>query len=162
MSSPKNFVFTVYDPATGLPKSGIVGQLSFRTYVDETGSNVTPPSISAIGGGSGGYQFTPVFPADHGLYFEIQVAGGYLPLIVSGYLDPRDYALDTLPSIATDVTSLKNHQQGSWEIPTSGPDANRMVFYDLLGNVLDKYDLKHTDDTPWVPPAGANTKRIKV
>jgi hypothetical protein len=161
MSSPKNFAFTVYDPATGLPKNGIVGQLSFITYVDDTGVNVTPPAISAVAGG--GYQFTPTFPTDHGIYFEIAVAGGYMPLVVPGYLRPEDYAVDSIAGMVADIASLKDFQQGSWEIPTTGPDANRIVFKALDGvTVVGRYDLKHADDTAWVPPAAANTKRVKV
>jgi hypothetical protein len=158
MSSPKNFVFTVLDPATGLPKTGL--SLSFVTYKDETGANVSPPSISNITG-SGGYAFTPVFPTNHGIYFEINT--GNVPTIVSGYLRPEDYASDSIPDLAASLTTLLSFHQGTWIIQTAGPDANRIVYYAEDGvTVLAKFDLKHADGTAWSPVAGANTQRVKV
>lgn len=159
MASPKIFAFIVYDATTGIPKTGAAGSFTFETYKTEAGVNQTPPSIVEIGGG--GYYFTPTFVTDHGIFFVLNTAN--LPLRISGYLRPEDYNADDIPSLETNVTNVMQYQQGSWTIATTGPDANRMIFYAPDGiTVLQKYDLQQTDGSTWVLPAGANAKRVKV
>jgi hypothetical protein len=158
MSSPKNFCFTVYDATTGAPKSGVAGSMTFAVYKDSGGNNLTPPTITALGGG--GYAFVPTFPTNAGIYFEINT--GNVPIYITGYLRPEDFNVDSIPDILVDTGALRDDTEGSWIIQTTGPDANRMVIYDRNGNVLRKFDLKHADGTPWVPPAGANTQRVLV
>jgi hypothetical protein len=159
MSSPKIFAFVIYDATTGLPKTGAAGSMTFEAYKTEAGVNVTPPTIVEIGGG--GYYFMPVFNVDHGIFFVLNTAN--LPLRISGYLRPEDYATDDLPAAITNVQAIKDYQQGTWVIQTTGPDINRMVFYAPDGiTAIAKYDLQQTDGSAWVAPAGTNTKRVKV
>jgi hypothetical protein len=156
MASPQIFAFTVYDPSTGTPKTGAAGTMTFTVYRDETGANVTPPTIVEIGGG--GYYFTPAFTTGHGIFFVITT--GIVPAYVTGYLRPEDFNGDTLTAINANVTSLLNFQQGSWQIVTTGADAGKLVIYQPDGvTPLIKFALKHTDGSSWTAPTGANTTR---
>jgi hypothetical protein len=145
MASPKILTFAVFNTTTGVPQSGLAGSLVFASYKDDTGANLTQPSFVEIGS-SGIYYFLPVFTANRGIAFMI--ATGANPAYVSGYLRPEDFNIDnadaTTSSVATavgnvltalataqtDLTLIKKLQTNKWEIKVTGPDANRMIFYD--------------------------------
>ncbi len=141
-ASPHFLVFMVYDSGTGLPKAGALGSLAFVTYKDETGSNITTPTLVEIGGGL--YGFIPNYTAGHGAAFVIST--GNNPAYVYGFTRPEDWYIDN-----TDwpTSNLKEFQQGSWEIKTTGPDANKMIFYGTDGvTVLHKFALTDQSGNP--------------
>lgn len=119
MASPTPEVFAVYDNS-GNPLTGVAAGMSFSYYGTEAGVAVLPqPAISEIGT-SGIYKFTPgAIPSGHGLAYILVT--GHQPAYVTRYVRPEDYAADT-------VIDLKNLLFGTWEIKTTGPDANKMVF----------------------------------
>jgi hypothetical protein len=130
--SPKIVVFFLYDSTTGAPLAGQTP--TFSTYKDDTGTNLTQPVISEIGGGA--YKFTPTFPSGRGIAFAISSgSANALPAYQVGYLRPEDYFVD-------DIAILKQIETGKWQIHTSGPEANRLVIYDADGTtVLYRFDL---------------------
>lgn len=148
MSSPKNFVFFLYDASTGAPLAGQTP--TFSTYKDTTGANVSQPSITDLGGGA--YSFVPVFPTDRGLAFVVN-GGSASPPYQGGFLRPEDYNVDIL-------TLLQKYEEGRWKIFTTGADVNRLVIYDTDGTTpLIKFDLKDAAGSPtFVNPF----ERVKV
>lgn len=144
--SPKICVFFLYNASTGAPAAGETPV--FSTYKDDTGSNVSQPTISEIGGGA--YKFTPAFPTGKGLAFVISSGSTALPLYQHGFLRPEDYFVD-------DIAVLKQIAAGKWQIHTTGGDANRLVLYDDDGTtVLYKFDLA---DDAGDPTTGSVFKR---
>jgi hypothetical protein len=144
MASPKIISFMVFNGA-GAPLAGVAGSLSFSSYKDETGANLSQPTIVEIGGGA--YYFTPVYTANHGISYVINT-GANNPLYVAGYTRPEDFntdnidasvssvlsaiaAIDTaLGTAQADITFIRKLKANKWAIYATGPDANRMVFYD--------------------------------
>lgn len=54
--------------------------------------------------------------------------------------------VDTLQA---DVSEMLQIEEGRWKIHTTGPDANRLVFYEADGTtVLKKFDLKDSSGNP--------------
>lgn len=138
MASPKILVFALFRASDGTPFTGQTP--TFSNYTDETGSAVTPPAISEIGGGL--YKFTPVFPTDHGIAFVIDAGASAASRYVYGYLRPEDYYLDK-------ILDLQDEVLGKWEVVTSGLDANRLVLYRQDGTtVLVKFDLTDNSGSP--------------
>lgn len=133
MTSPRIVAFFLYDETTGTPLTGAVPV--FDTYKDDTGTNLTAPAITEIGGGA--YKFTPVFPTNKGIVYVIDGTAGSTPRRQSAFLRPEDYNLDV-------ITDLQDEMLGEWKIFTSGPDANRMVLYRIDGSVLKKFDLQNS------------------
>jgi len=144
MSSPQIVTFNVYNATTGAPLTGAALSLSFITYKDETGANISPtPTIVEIGGGA--YYFTPSFPSQsHGICYVIST--GANPSYITGYLRPEDFNGDLISTLATasavaslatalasaqvDITTIRKLSTNRWEIVTSGANVNEMVFYD--------------------------------
>lgn len=137
MASPKLITFLVLNPSTGVPITGIVGSLSFATYKDETGANLPQPTFVEIGGGL--YYFIPSYTTNHGIAYVISTSN--TPSYFAGYTRPEDWntdnidgsvaaVLSAISAIAADVTLIKKLEKNKWAIVTSGPDANKMVFYD--------------------------------
>lgn len=118
MAAPTPEVFLVLSLTTSLPLTGATPTFSY--YAKETGSTVSQPSISEIGGGL--YKFTPVFAdTTHGICYVIATGGN--PAYVTRYMRPTDYATDLLP----DISAI---EKGAWEIKQSGPNANKLLIYD--------------------------------
>lgn len=141
MASPKIEVLFVYNSSTGAPLTGQT--LTFDTYKNDLGTNVSQPSITEIGGGA--YKFTPVFadPA-RGIVYVINTGSGATPARLARFMRPEDWNTD-------DITLLKKYQEGRWKIFTTGPDANRLVLYDDDEvTVLFKFDLKDSAGAPAV------------
>ncbi len=137
-NSPKNMAFFLYIESTGAPKTGATP--TFTTYKDMDGNNLSQPGITEIGGGA--YEFTPVFPAETGIVAVIDGGAGNSPRYQSVALRPEDYNVDLL-------TDLTDEAFGTWEIPTTGPDANRLIFYRADGvTVLQKFDLFDENGDP--------------
>lgn len=145
MASPTTEVFFVYDLTTGSPLTGAVGSMSFSTYKDETGSNLSQPSIREIGGGA--YGFDPVFASpSHGVVYVVSTGASGNPSHVARYARPEDYYTDT---IYTTVRDLQQFQEGRWKIFTTGPEANRMLVYDVDGTtVLKRFTLRDASGNP--------------
>lgn len=104
MASPKLEVFFLYNASTGAPLTGATP--AFTTYKDETGTNVTQPSISELAGGA--YAFTPSFPsASHGIFYVVDGGATAAPRYAGRYMRPEDWNGDGVPAIQTDTTTLK-------------------------------------------------------
>ena len=151
MASPHEIAFVVYNADTGAPVTGGAGSMSFTTYKDETGTNLAHPTIVEVGGGV--YKFTPSFIANHSICYIVYTGSNTTPLYYSGFVRPEDFNIDNIdvPSstIAADVSILKTIETGKWKIFTSGPDANRLVLYDVDETTpLYKFDLADSVGTP--------------
>lgn len=127
-------VFFVKSTATNLPLTGAAGTMAFETYVNDLGAAVTPPSIVELGGGL--YGFTPVFAsAIRGIAYVVTTTALGNPDRVYRYMRPEDWNPDK-------IDTLMQIEVGKWEIKTTGPDANRLIFYDTDGTTeLYKFDL---------------------
>lgn len=143
MASPKAEVFFLYDPATGGPKTGVT--VTFDTYKDTSGSNVSQPSITEIGGGA--YMFVPVFAdLSKGIVYVVNAGSTAAPQRQARYMRPEDWNTDNSD---WSVANLKEWQQGSWEIKTSGGDANKLIIYGTDGvTVLHKFPLTDAAGNP--------------
>ncbi len=141
MGSPTTEIFFVFNISTGAVLTGAAAGMSFDTYKDETGSNLSQPLISEIGGGA--YGFTPVFASpSHGIVYVLNTGTSGNPQKLSRYIRPEDYAADNISTVLTAVQQIQAFSEGKWKIFTTGPDANRLVVYDTDGTtVLKKYDL---------------------
>lgn len=143
-ASPHYIVFLVTDLATGAPKAGALGSLSFLTYKDDLGGSPATPTLVEFGGGL--YGFIPNYTAGHGVGFVIQTLN--TPAYVYGFTRPEDWYIDN-----TDwpISNLKEWQQGTWQIVTTGPDTNKMIFYGTDGvTVLHKFSLLDQNGNPTV------------
>lgn len=141
MASPKLEVFFLFNQTTGAPKTG-QGGISFSCYKNSNGADLTPPTISEIGGGA--YGFIPTLPSDAslGLVYVINTGSGVMPTHVTRYVRPEDYTTDEIPLI-------KAVSIGKWQVFTDGDDANRLVLYDLDGTtVIARFDLKDDEGNP--------------
>lgn len=168
MASPKIVVFTVYNSSSGAPLSGQAGSITFTSYTDDLGSSLSQPSITEIGT-TGSYKFTPTFTTNRGINAIINTGSGANPQYYSLYLRPEDYNIDNLDAAVTtrasataltavadqittlqaDVTILKTIETGKWTVVTSGPDANRLVLYDVDGTTpLYKFNLTDQSGVP--------------
>lgn len=136
MASPKIEVIFLYDASTGSPLTGAT--ITFDTYKNDAGTNVSQPSITEIGGGA--YKFTPVFAdEDRGIVYVANAGSTATPQRVARYMRPEDWITD-------DIGTLTKYAEGRWKIHTTGMDANRIVFYDTDGTtVFAKFDLKDQD-----------------
>lgn len=83
------FVFSVYNPTTGAPIVGVAGSMSFLTFKDDLGNNVSAPTIVEVGGGL--YKFTPAFAIGRAQCFVIS-AGSNLPQFLAGSVRPEDFS----------------------------------------------------------------------
>lgn len=150
MASPKIEVIFVYNETTGSPVTGAT--FTFETYKDNTGANISPPSITEIGGGA--YAFTPSFTTDKGIVYILRAdTSNVTPKRVSRYMRPEDWNTDNsdIPTstIESKIDELLQISKGKWEIKTSGPDANRLIFYESDGvTVIQKFDLKDSSGAP--------------
>jgi hypothetical protein len=137
MASPQIFTFFLFDETTGAPFPGQAP--AFDSYNDDTGTPVTPPTITDTGAGA--YTFTPVFPVDKGLAFVINGGAGTSPRYQAGFLRPEEFYVDL-------ILDLNDVAFGKWEIKTAGPDNNRLILYRPDGSVLKKFDLTDVSATP--------------
>ncbi|NDD85136.1 hypothetical protein EBZ38_12805 [bacterium] len=150
MASPKIEVIFLYNEITGSPITG--ASFTFETYKDNTGANITPPSITEIGGGA--YSFTPSFTTDKGIVYVLRAdTSGATPKRVSRYMRPEDWNTDNsdIPTSTVNdaVSELISIAKGKWEIKTTGPDANRLILYDIDGvTVIKKFNLKDSSGNP--------------
>ncbi len=88
MASPQIVVFALFNSA----QAPLAGQSpTFATYKDETGTNLSQPTISEIGGGF--YKFTPVLIAGHGIAYMIDGGALATPQYQYNYLRPEDFYL---------------------------------------------------------------------
>lgn len=156
MASPKIEVIFLYNETTGSPVTGAT--LTFETYKDNTGANVTPPSVTEIGGGA--YSFTPTFTANKGIVYVLRTdTSGATPKRMARYMRPEDWNTDNsdvpTSTVNDTVAELLVIAKGKWEIKTTGPDANRLILYAADGTtVIQKFDLKDsigaaTSTTPY-------------
>lgn len=143
MASPHLKTFAVYNPSTGAPLAGVLGSLSFVVYKDDLGVNVTPPSITEIGGGL--YAFTPALSASPlRAVAWIITTGGNLPAYVDGAARPEDWNEDLVQDVS-DILLGKN------QIVTVGGDANKLVLYRPDGvTVIKKFALTDASGSPSV------------
>ena len=139
MSSPKIVTFALFNITTGAPLTGQAPSMSFTTYKNETGTDLTPPAIVEIGNGL--YYFTPIFTAGHGIAYILNTGSGANPTGLSGYLRPEDFNTDNIDvasstlqtaiaNVASIVAILRQVAIGKAQLFTTGPDANKIVFYD--------------------------------
>ncbi len=136
-------IFFVKSVADNLPLVGAVVDFAFETYVNDGGDPVSPPAIIELGGGL--YGFTPIFAdTTRGIAYVITTSVLGNPDRVYRYMRPEDWNPDLLET-------LLQIEVGKWEIKTTGPDANRLIFYDVDGTtVLYKFDLKDSVGSPTV------------
>jgi hypothetical protein len=128
MPSPQIVQFTLIDPSTFAPVTGAVP--TFVTYKDETGTNLSQPTIHEVGGGA--YYFTPVFTLDHTIHYLINPNASSQPVRVAGMVRPEDFA-----------------QEGQWRIFNTGGNTNQLWYYAADNTtVLAKYDLFDFDGNP--------------
>lgn len=145
MASPKLEVVTFYDN-TGAPLTGLTP--TFTTYVDDGGSTVSQPSISAIAGG--GYKFTPAFadPAK-GIFYVLDGGATAYPRYYSRYMRAEDWYADGIPDLQVDTTRLRKYNENRKQIVTTGTDANREIVYDDDDvTALQKFDLYDRTGSP--------------
>src|SRR6185436_21089237 len=95
--SPQKIVFAIYDSAN-VPKTGATPV--FDTYKDDSGANLSQPTINEIGGGL--YSFNPTFPINKDIAYIINT--GFNPMRYSGYARAEDFANGTF--IATGAVSV--------------------------------------------------------
>jgi hypothetical protein len=102
MASPKSEVFFLYDASTGAPAIGVTG-MSFDTYKNDLGADISNPTISEIGGGA--YKFTPVFASpDRGLAYVLNTNSVLVsPTRVARYMRPEDWNLDQITDISSSL-----------------------------------------------------------
>ena len=149
MSSPTTETFFVYDLTTGAPKTGAAAGMSFDTYKNDQGTDLSQPTIFEIGGGV--YGFNPTFTAGRGIAYVLNTGTGGNPAKLNRYMRPEDYNTDAIPTIQTIVQNIKDYDQGKWQIFATGPNANQMWFYASDGvTVLAKYNLLDADGNPTV------------
>lgn len=142
MASSKDIVFFIYDSNTGAPLAGQTANLSFATYSDTSGGALTNPAITEIGGGA--YKFTITFPISGlGVVYVLACSSvNATPSYQHGFVRPEEFYIDN-------IATLMSINQGRWKIHTSGPDANRLVYYADDGiTVLKKFDLFDADGNP--------------
>lgn len=102
MASPKLEVVAFYDSA-GNPLIGLTP--TFSSYLDSSGNAVSPPAISALGGGM--YHFTPVFvDPTKGIAYIIYGGATAFPPYAFRYMRPEDWVTDNLPSDPADQSLL--------------------------------------------------------
>jgi hypothetical protein len=133
MPSPKIEVFFLYNATTQAPLTGATP--TFDTYRDDLGTVLTPPAITEIGGGA--YKFTPDITTNpnRGIVYIVDGGVSASPRRVSRFVRPEDFAPDLLPD-------MYDMDFGKWQIHTSGPDINRMVFTRPDGTtILKKFNL---------------------
>jgi hypothetical protein len=122
--------------AAGTPVTGGAAGMSFEVYKDDTGTNVTAPSIVEIAGGL--YKFVPNLSASpsRGIVYVLNTGAGRLPARYWRYIRPEDWSDDTVVTLRKTLTNRS-------KIHTTGPEANRLVIYDDDGTtVLLRFDLK--------------------
>ena len=148
MATPTPEIFFVFDAITGAPKAGLVGTLTFSSYKDEAGSDITPPTFTQIAAGI--YKFTPSFanPGVHGIVYLINCGAGSNPPYIGRYMRSEDYAADTVPTIGSQVQDVYDSNFGEHSVNTSGPDANKLVVKRPNSSVLVKFDLFDKDNNP--------------
>lgn len=150
MASPKLEAFAIFNLSTGAPMTGQAGSMSFLTYKDDTGVNVTPvPTIVEIGGGW--YGFLPSFPANpnKGVVYTVDTGPNANPTKVTRYMRPEDYNADAIPTIQALAERIRDFGEGKWEIATTGPNANHFIVYAADGvTVLRKYQLLDASGLP--------------
>jgi hypothetical protein len=149
MASPRYEVFFAYDLATGVPLTGAAGGMSFDTYKDETGTNLSQPAITEIGGGA--YKFLPTFAStSHGVVYVLNLGTGAAPARVARYARNEDFASE----------DGLQFQMARCKIFVSGGDANRLVVYQPDGTTpLMKFDLK---DQLGAPTYSSPFERVPV
>lgn len=143
MASPRAEVLFFYDSVAGTPKTGLT--LTFSTYKDTSGTNLSQPTFTEIGGGA--YMFTPTF-ADptKGIVYVVNGGATAVPQYQARYMRPEDWNTDNSD---WSVANLKEWAQGSWQIQTTGPDANKLIIYGTDGvTVLHKFALTDQNGNP--------------
>lgn len=139
MSSPKIEVFFFYD-FDGVPLTGLTP--TFDTYKDNTGTNLTQPSITEIGGGA--YKFTPdISNPAIGIAYIVNGGSTANPQRIARFIRPEDYSLEDL------ISDLYQEGFGKWEIFTSGPNVNTLIMYKADGTtVLKQFNLFNSAGSP--------------
>lgn len=99
MASPRVFGFALYSNIDGSPLAGQTP--TFLVYCDETGTDITPPSIIEVKGGM--YYFVPTFRTNHALVFLIDGGVNALSRYDSQVMRPEDYDVDLIAPIDTAV-----------------------------------------------------------
>ncbi len=98
--------------------------MSFTYYKKTDGAtstDVTPPSIIELGGGA--YSFTPVFADEtKGIFYTLNTGTNANPPNVNRFMRPEDW-------ISDDIQTLIDIETGKWQVFTSGPNVNKMIFY---------------------------------
>lgn len=123
MATPNPEVLFVYDGATGAPYTGLATALSFTTYKDDTGANVTPPTITKVTDGI--FKFTPVF-SGHAIYYIVST--GQAPLYLARYMRPEEANTDSIPTILSTIQQMQQFEQGRWKMVS-----NQLIVYESDG-----------------------------
>jgi hypothetical protein len=142
MASPKYEAFALFNQTTGAPLTGQASLMSFLTYKDTSGTNLSQPTIVEIGGGW--YGFIPTLPVDtsKGIVYILDTGTNGNPTQVSRYIRQEDYYTDVLQDLA-------QFEMGNWEVVTTGPNTNHFVVYAQDGTtVLKKFLLKDKNGNP--------------
>lgn len=122
--------------------------MSFLTYRDDGGTEISPPTIAELGGGW--YGFLPTFSSSsRSLMYIIDGGPNANPAKLARYMRPEDWNSDYVPAVQQLAQSIKDHEQGRWEIPILGPNANCFIVYAPDGvTVLRKYHLLDAGGVP--------------
>jgi hypothetical protein len=137
--SPRIEVFAAFDGTTGDPLTGLTP--AFTYYADDQNNAQSQPAITEIGGGL--YMFTPAFSdAARGIVYVVDLGTSSNPRYYWRYVRNEDYDTDKLKT-------LLQIEAGKWQIHTTGPYENQLVFYDEDGTtVLYAFDLKDAAGGP--------------
>lgn len=139
MASPQIIVFTIFDSSNN-PLTGQAGLMSFTTYKNEIGTNLSAPTIVEVGGGA--YKFTPTFATNHGIAWVINTGAGANPPSLFGYIRPEDFYPDQ-------IQDLTDEAFGKWQIFTIGGNANKLILYRADGvTILKTFDLQDASGNP--------------
>ncbi len=161
MASPKIEVVFIYDQnGDPLPGQTIgVGEVEFLVYQDDLGAPISPPTITEVGGGA--YKFTPVFPSNRGIIYIMATGTAGNPKSIAKFMRPEDFNIDNadvptssigaggIAAVEAKVDTLLAIAKGKWEIKLTGPDANRLIIYELDGTtVIKKFNLYDSAGLP--------------
>lgn len=104
------FIFSVYNSVTGAPITGAAGSMSFTTYKDDLGTNLSAPAITEVGGGL--YKFVPTFTLGRIICFILNT--GNNPTYLAGSIRPEDFsAWSFAPSPAAFVFAVYDAVTGA-------------------------------------------------
>jgi hypothetical protein len=107
MASPRREIYLATNATSGAPLSGLTP--TFLTYKDETGTNLTQPSITEVGT-TGIYMFTPTLQINHIIVYVID----------NGASAANRYEWGTIRAEEYDIDLVAGNPAATWDVVRSG------------------------------------------